>query len=153
MAIIATKDYVFVPTVDIVMDKACFVGTKTHMYIVLDNVQVDRGFWIEALANDNLMEKMTFDGQAPKKYIAELLTQNNLNLEQLHSFFERFGQKWPDGVKIYDLSKAKTMKVKKGFWIFGGSIVIKFEGDMGFTLITNRIPRPNNVEVSTFYNT
>ena len=151
MPLLERSDYVYAPTVDIVMDKACLVGTKTHAYVVMDKVAVDRGFLTEVLSSDTLEESITMEGESVRNHVRHLLSHADTTLDTVSGFFEGLKERWKDGVHIYDLGKAKRIKANKGLWVMPGSMLVKFEGDMGYTIVATGIPKPHKVHFAEFY--
>ena len=144
-------DYVYAPTVDVVMDKACLVGTNTHTYVVMDKVTIDRGVLTEVLSKNTLQESITMGGESVRNHLRHLLSHADTTLDTLSGFFEKLKERWTQGVHIYDLSKAKRIKANKGLWVLPGSMLVKFEGNMGFTIIATGIPKPSKLHVAEFY--
>ena len=108
MSLQKNKDYVFVREVEVVLEKASFLGTKNIMYIIFDTVRIDRGMLAETLSNDSLYESMKMDDLPLGTYVENLLQKENVDLGIVHDFLESLHNKNPERVKIYDLSKVKN---------------------------------------------
>lgn len=140
MALQENVDFVFVPIADQVMEKVCFVGTKTHLYVVPDEKTVAESsvkeFFANALAGVDKVESFNFGDHTPREMIAGLLATPETTLESLDEFFVNFHEKWAAVVRI-EIASLKKFKVVSN--IFGGSVTVKYEGKKLFTPIVTRI--------------
>jgi hypothetical protein len=150
MALRDGVDFIFVPSVDVIMEKACLVCTPTTIYVVMDRKLVNMGFWREVLTESTTYRSVTFNDKTPRQIIAEVLSSPDATQESVQRFFGDLIERW-DAVKTYQLDRAKVMKVSKGWWIFPGGIHIKFQGDRVYTLVTSAIPKPFGPLVHAFY--
>lgn len=153
MALQENIDYVFVPVADQVMEKVCFVGTKTHLYVVPDQKTVAESsvkeFFTNALAGVDKVESFNFGDYTPREIIAGLLADESTTLESLDDFFQNFEQQWQAVVRI-EIAKLKKLKVVSN--IFGGSVTVKHEGKKLFTPIVTRIAsKTERRAVKAFY--
>lgn len=153
MALQENVDYVFVPVADQVMEKVCFVGTKTHLYVVPDQKTVAESsvgeFFANALAGVDKVESFNFGDHTPRQIIASLLADESTTLQNLDEFFENFHQQWQAVVRI-EIAQLKKFKVVSN--IFGGSITVKHEGKKLFTPIVTRIAsKTERRTVKAFY--
>lgn len=140
MALQENVDYVFVPVADNVSENVCFVGTKTHLYVVPDQKTVNpssfKQFISEALTQQETVQTYNFGDYSPREVIAGLLADNETTLESLDLFFKNFKDKW-DAVLRIEIATLKTLKVTSS--IFGGSISVRYEGKKLFSPIVTRI--------------
>ena len=140
MALQENVDFVFVPVADNVMEKVCFVGTKTHLYVVPDEKTVSptsfKQFISEALREEETVQTFNFGDYTPREVIAGLLADGETSLESLDEFFKNFKEKW-DAVERIEIASLKTLKVTSS--IFGGSISVRYEGKKLFSPIVTRI--------------
>jgi hypothetical protein len=145
-----SKKFIFAPYVDVVTERACMLCTKDYIYVVMDKIQIDRGFLSEALSSHELQESINFEGQEPRSHIQALLSAG-IDLNEIHKFFTAFEKKWKDGINIYKLEDADVFKVSKGWWFLPGSITAKFKEDKGYSIIVTGIPKTHKVAVKEFY--
>ena len=145
------KDYVWVPHADVVMAKACFLGTKKYQYVIFDEMLVEQDFIESLLSSGYQTESITLNGKSLREYIQTLLAHPETTLEIIHDFLKEIQNKWKDAIKIFDLSKVVKLKVSEGFLFFPGSISAKMEGDFGYSMVVTAIPKPYKTEVKAFY--
>lgn len=153
MALQENTDYVFIPVADQVMEKVCFVGTKTHLYVVPDQKTVAESsvkeFFVNALAGVDKVESFNFGDSTPREIIAELLTTSETTLDSLDEFFKNFHEKWSAVVRL-EIASLNKFKVVSN--LFGGSISIRHEGKKLFTPIITRIAgKADRKRVKAFY--
>lgn len=148
MAISSGTDYVFAPHVDVIMEKACVIGTTNNLYLVPDRKHIDKGWVHAALSSTYTVESISFDGMTPREMLAALLVHDDTTLASLHEFMEHLKTQL-DVVRIIDLSTLKKLKVKAG--LFGGSIVFKPEGKMGYDAFVTAIPKPHKKPFAAFF--
>jgi hypothetical protein len=146
------KDYVFAPHVDVILDKACFVGTKTHLVLVPDEKErlpTSFGEFVRgALSKTSTVESIDLGGRPPREAIGALLESPGLTLEALSSFFEGLKASW-DAVQVVSLAGVSKLKVRAG--MCGGSITFKKHGDLGYTAMVTNMPKAKALEVKAFY--
>ncbi len=143
MAISENNDYIFIPNVMVIMLKAFFIGTKDYFYVIPDEIEVNRGFLTEVLSNEIQVESYQINGKSLREYIAELLIDDKMTLDELHSFFTELKKKW-EAITIFNLHRLKKLKVK-------GSILVKKEGDLGYTAVLTSMPKEYKKPVKEFY--
>ncbi|MBS1150048.1 MAG: hypothetical protein H6Q89_1746 [Myxococcaceae bacterium] len=152
MALRENQDYAFVPEVMVILEKACFVGTKKHMYVVPDEqVAMEkslREFLANALSSTYVVESMRVGSKPPRERISELVRDEATTLDSLHAFFVGLKKTW-DAVNIIDLELLTRLKVQAGF--FGGSISAKKQGNLGYSIVVTSIPKPARNVVKQFY--
>lgn len=152
MALRENVEYVFAPEITVILNKACFVGTKKHMYVVPDErMAVEKSLgelFANALTRTTVLESITLGDQPPRQVIAEILAAGDTTLDSLHEFFTKLKAQW-DAVVIVDLDGLDKLKVKAGF--FGGSITAKQMGKMGYTAVATSIPKPQRDTIKSFY--
>ena len=149
MALEENKDFVFVPVVDVIMDKACMLGTREYIYRVMDQVEVEQGFWESVLSNTVQVQTITLGDKSPREVIQELLLAEDLTLEGLHEFMAGLLKQYKGGVQILQLEFLKSLKVSAGW--FGGSITYRDEQDFGYKPLVTRIPGSHKKQVKAFY--
>lgn len=146
------KDYVFAPHVDVILDKACFVGTKTHLFLVPDEqakLPASFGDFVrEALSRTTTLESLNLGERTPREAIGELLDSPSLTHDALVSFFEGLKASW-GAVQVVNLAGVTTLKVRAG--MCGGSITYKKHGDLGYTAMITNMPKAKALEVKAFY--
>jgi len=152
MALVRNQDYVFAPHVDVIMDKACFVGTEEHLFLVPDEAeklpQSFREFMGGALSRTSTIESLDLGGKTPREVIAGLLEAPDMTLDELTAFFEGLKGSW-DAVQVVKIAELVKLKVRAG--MCGGSVTYKAKGNFGYTAMVTKIPKPESVEVQAFY--
>jgi hypothetical protein len=149
MAITHSHDFVFAPAVQVVMDPACFIGTKDWLCVIPDAVEVDRGWVASVLTPDQQqLESMSIDGKAPRQYLLALTQDPSTTPQSLRAFVGGLAQQW-SAVTFVEIANLAKLKVKAG-WL-GGSIIVKLQGNMGFTPLVTSIPKPERNLIKAFY--
>lgn len=150
MALTEGTDFVYVPVADRITEKVCLTGTKQRLYVVPDRKAVQQGFLADALSSTRTYESLKVGDKALREVIAEVLAHPATTLDGLHELFTELKAKW-EPLQIIELGDLKRLKVSPGWWIFPGSILAKFEGDLGYTSVVTAIRRPHKVAVAEFY--
>lgn len=140
MALQENVDFVFIPVADQITEKVCFVGTKTHLYVIPDQKTVMESsvkeFFVNAFAGVDKVESFNFGDKTPRDVVAELLLAPDTTLESLDEFFKAFHEKW-SAVVCIEIASLNKFKVVSN--IFGGSISIRHQGKTLFKPIVTRI--------------
>jgi hypothetical protein len=150
MALSLGEDYIFVPFIDVVMDKACMLCTQEKIYVVMDEVLAKDNFWRDVLTGVDRYNSITFGDRTPREVIADFCEHPEANLEEMDAMMKNISDQYKEGVRSYDLSKYK-MKVQKGFLGSGGNITVKEPGKIVHKMVATKIPKPYNVQVKEYY--
>lgn len=154
MALRRNIDYVIAPEAVVKIsgvgganDKGCFVGTKTHLYLIPNAQDVDEGFWKSVLSDTYKIESLHFGEKTPAQVVLELLTNPESTLESIHEFFVNLDKTW-ESTEIVEIASLSKLKVST---MCGGSLAFRKRGGMIYTPFIFKIGAKVNHEVKAFY--
>jgi hypothetical protein len=146
-------DCVFAPQVSFgIDDDACFVGTKTHVYVVPDAICAGakgiRQALVAAMSDAYTVESCPIQATSAPAFIAELLGAPQTTLASLQAFLTRLKEGWEE-MKAVEIATVKKLKVKAG--ALGGTVSVKYRGKLFYSTLVTRFKGGEKYKVKAFY--